>query len=120
VQFGIESVGLGELILQDNDSARRVEASSAVNQFTGPRRDPELIARVAAVSALGALRREQFRLIEASQESRGGSEYLRGATHAVRGVIVIIELSVQITIGRTVLRLYNNTFRGAGKRRAYG
>ncbi len=92
--------------------ARRIQGGSAVDQFTGPRRDPQLIAGVATVSALGTLRYEQFRLVEDSQETRGGSQNLGGTTHAVSGVVLVIKLIVRVTVGRAALSLYHNTFRG--------
>ena len=56
VKFGVDCVGVCELIFEDDDAARRFECGAAVDQFTGPGRDPQLIAGVAAVSAFGALR----------------------------------------------------------------
>ena len=58
MKFGVDGVGLSELIFKDDDAARRIEGGAVVNQFTSTRRDPQLIAGVAAVSALGALRCE--------------------------------------------------------------
>ena len=58
MKFGVDGVGLSELIFKDDDAARRIEGGTAVDQFTSPRSDPQLIAGVAAVSALGALRCE--------------------------------------------------------------
>ena len=99
MKFGVDGVGLSELIFKDDDAARRVERGAAVDEFTNPRRDPQLIAGVAAVSALGALRCQKFRLVEASQEPWGGSQDLCGATHAVGGVVLVIELVVRVTVG---------------------
>lgn len=56
VQLGVDGVGLSELIFKDDDAARRIERCTAVDQFPSPRSDPQLIAGIAAVSALGALR----------------------------------------------------------------
>ncbi len=58
MKFGINGVGISELIFEDDDAARRIEGGAVIDQFTSPRRDPQLIAGVAAVSALGALRGE--------------------------------------------------------------
>src|SRR4051794_33874920 len=66
VKFDVDGVGFCELIFEDDDAARRVECGAAIDQFTGPGRDSQLIAGVAAVSALRAFRCEEFRLIEAS------------------------------------------------------
>ena len=58
VKFSVDGVGRSELIFKDDDAARRIERGTTVDQFTSPRSDPQLISRVAAVSALGALRCE--------------------------------------------------------------
>jgi hypothetical protein len=58
LEFGVDGLGLGELIFKDDDSARRIEGGTTVDQFTSPRGDPQLIAGVAAVAALRALRCE--------------------------------------------------------------
>jgi hypothetical protein len=58
VKFGVGCVGLSELIFKDNDAAGRIERGAVIDQFTSPRRDPQLIAGVAAVAAFGALRCE--------------------------------------------------------------
>ncbi|MDT5142135.1 MAG: hypothetical protein QOD02_2710, partial [Mycobacterium sp.] len=58
VEFSVDGVGFSELIFKDDDAARRIEGRTAVDQFTSPGRDPQLIAGVAAVSAFGALRCE--------------------------------------------------------------
>jgi hypothetical protein len=56
LEFGVDGLSLGELIFEDDDSARRLEGGTAVDQFTSPRRDPQLIAGIAAMAALRALR----------------------------------------------------------------
>jgi hypothetical protein len=58
VKFGVDGVGLSELIFKDDDAARRIEGGAVVDQFTSPCCDPQLISGVAAVSAVGALRGE--------------------------------------------------------------
>ena len=58
LEFGVDGVGLSQLIFKDDDATRRVEGGAAIDQFTSPRGDPQLIAGVAAVAALRALRRE--------------------------------------------------------------
>jgi hypothetical protein len=112
LEFGVDGLGLGELIFKDDDSARRIEGGTTVDQFTSPRGDPQLIAGIAAMTAVRALRCEQFRLIEASQEPRGGSQNSGGTAHAVGGVVLVVELIVWVTVGRIVIRLYHNAFRG--------
>lgn len=115
MKFGVYCLGLSELIFQDDDAARRLQRGAVIDQFTSPRRDPQLIAGVAAVSALGALWGEEFRLVEASQERCGGSQNLGGATHAIGGVVLVIELVVRFNLGGTVLVLYHNTFETPGR-----
>ena len=66
VEFGVDGLGLSELIFKDDDAARRIEGGTAVDQFTSPGGDPQLIAGIAPVSALGALGYEKFGLVEAS------------------------------------------------------
>ena len=66
VKFGVDGVGFGELIFEDDDAARGVECGAVVDEFAGSGRDPQLVTGVAAVSALRALRCEQFRLVEAA------------------------------------------------------
>lgn len=56
LEFGVDGLSLGELIFKDDDSARRIKGGTAVNQFTSPRGDPQLIAGIAAMAALRALR----------------------------------------------------------------
>lgn len=56
VELGVDGVGFGELVFKDDDAACRIKCGTALNQFTDSCRDPQLITRVAAVSALGALR----------------------------------------------------------------
>ena len=97
----------------------RHAASRAVPRSTSSRALAairQLIAGVATVSALGTLRYEQFRLVEASQETRGGSQNLGGTTHAVSGIVLVIKLIVRVTVGRAALSLYHNTFRGTRER----
>jgi hypothetical protein len=113
VQFGVDGVGFGELVFEDDDAARCVECGAVIDEFAGPGSDAQLVAGVAAVSALGPLGGEEFRFVEAAQESWGGSQDLSGATHAVGGVVLVIDLVVRVTVGRTVIRLCHNTFQNA-------
>jgi len=95
VQLRIDGPGLGELIFENDDAARGIYCGTTIDQFAGSGRDSQLVTGVAAVSSLGALRDEQFRLVEASEESRSGAKNLRGATHRVRGIIFVIEFVVR-------------------------
>ncbi len=55
MKFGVDGVRLSELVFKDDDAARRIKGGAAVDQFTSPCRDPQLVAGVATVSALGTL-----------------------------------------------------------------
>jgi hypothetical protein len=55
LEFGVDGVGLSELVFKDDDAACRFERGATIDQFTSPRGDPQLIAGVAAVAALRAL-----------------------------------------------------------------
>ena len=47
------------------------------------------------MSTFRTLRGEEFRFVEASQESGSGSDQLSRPTHRVRGVVVVIEVSAR-------------------------
>jgi hypothetical protein len=66
VKFGVDGAGFGELVFEDDDAARGIECGAVVDEFAGSGRDPQLIARVAAVPAVGSLGGEQLRLVEAA------------------------------------------------------
>jgi hypothetical protein len=52
-------------------------------------------------------------LIEATQERWGGAQHLGGATHAVSGVVLVVELVIRvIAVGRAFICFDYNTFRG--------
>ena len=55
MKFGVDGAGLSELIFKDDDATRRVQSGTVIDEFSGPGRDPQLIAGVAAMSPLGAL-----------------------------------------------------------------
>ncbi|MBF6168724.1 hypothetical protein IU486_28880 [Streptomyces gardneri] len=55
-ELGVEFQGFGELVLQDDDPARRLQGCAGVNQRAGAGGDTQLVAGVAAVPSLGALR----------------------------------------------------------------
>ena len=110
MKFGVDGLGFCELVLEDDDAARGIECGAVVDEFAGSGRDPQLIAGVAAVPALGALRCEQFRLVEATQKSWGGSQDLGGVPHAVCGKVLVIDLVIRVTVGRSVIRLFHNAF----------
>ena len=52
LQFGVDGLGLGELILENDDATCGIQSGAAVHQLTGPRGDPELISGVPPVPAL--------------------------------------------------------------------
>ena len=62
-----------------------------VDQFAGAGGDAQLVAGVAAVTALGAQRGDQPGLADGPQEAGRGADHLRGAAHRVGGVVVVVE-----------------------------
>ena len=65
----VESQGFLELVLQDDDPAGSLDRGALVDQLAGARGDTQLVARVAAVAALGAQRGDQARLAQSAQEA---------------------------------------------------
>ncbi len=58
------------------------------------------MAGVAAVATGGTLRLDQPVLVEAAQESLGGTQHVRGPAHGVAGVVLIVELVAVEPVGR--------------------
>jgi hypothetical protein len=48
--FGVDALGLFELVFEDDDAAGGLDRGSLVDQFPGAGRDAELVAGVAAVA----------------------------------------------------------------------
>lgn len=57
--LGVDALGFLKLVFEDDDPACRLDRGAAVDEFTRTGRDTQLIARVAAVSTLGAQWRDQ-------------------------------------------------------------
>ncbi len=83
--------GFLELVFEDDDAAGGLEGGALVDEFPGAGGQAQLVAGVAAVSAGGALRGDQFRFVEAAQEALGGAEHLGGPAHGVGGVVLVVE-----------------------------
>lgn len=91
-EFGVNAVGFGELVLENDDAAGRVERGALVDQLAGAGRDPQLVSGVAAVPAFGSHWGDQLRGIEAAKKSLGHVEKLGGASHAVCREILVVEV----------------------------
>jgi hypothetical protein len=109
VQLGVVGLSVGELVLENDDAARRFERCAAIHQFADPCRDPQLLAGVTAVPTLRTLRCNQFRLIEASQKSCRRTENPRGTAHAVSRVTFVVEPLVGSSLGQ-ILRFATSPF----------
>lgn len=94
-KFGVDTSGFGELVYEDDDAARRLQGGTAGDEFMGAGGDTELVAGVAAVSAVGALRGEEFRGVETAQECLSDAEDVGGLAHAVGGVVFVVEFAGQ-------------------------
>jgi len=99
-ELGVDTLGFGELVFQDDDAAGGLQRVALVDQFTGAAGQPQLVAGVAAVAAGRALRLDQPGLAQAPQEPLRGAEYLGGPAHGVGGIVVIVELSGPGRLGR--------------------
>src|SRR5688500_8950763 len=84
------------LVFQDDDPAGGFQSGAAVDHFPGPRRQTQLVAGVTAMPAGGPERGDQFRLVEAAQKVRRGAGDLRGATHRVGGIVLIVEHVIRL------------------------
>ena len=51
VDLGVESLGFGELVFEDDDAAGGVQGCALVEEFAGAGGQAELVAGVAAVAA---------------------------------------------------------------------
>jgi hypothetical protein len=100
-KFGVDTARFGELIFEDDDPARRLQGGAAGDEFVGASGETELVAGVAAVSAVGALRGEEFRGVETTQERLPHTENVGGLAHAVRRVVFVVKSAGQ-SIDRAV------------------
>ena len=94
-KFGVDTSGFGELVFEDDDAARGLQRGTTGDEFVGAGGDTELVAGVAAVSALGALGGEEFRGVETAQERLPDAEDVGGLAHAVCRVIFVVEFAGQ-------------------------
>ncbi|OQM77807.1 hypothetical protein B0E55_06300 [Rhodococcus sp. 66b] len=99
LEFGVDAARFGELVFEDDDPARGLEWGAGGDEFVCAGGDAQLIARVAAVPTRGALWGEQFRGIEAAQESLPYAEEFGGVAHAVGGIVFVVELAGQVAGG---------------------
>ena len=99
LKLGVDAAGFGELVFEDDDSARGLERGAGGDEFVGAGGDAQLVARVAAVPTGGALRGEEFRGIEAAQEGLSYAEEFGGVAHAVGGIVFVVESAGQVTGG---------------------
>ena len=100
-KFGVDTARFGELIFENDDPARRLQRGTGGDEFVGASGDAQLVAGVAAVPAVGALRGKEFRGVETTQERLPHTENVGGLAHAVRRVVFVVEFSGQ-SIDRTV------------------
>jgi hypothetical protein len=82
-----------EFVLDGGHPAGGRDGHAFIDQLTDPGRQLQLVARVAAVPAAGAVWRDQSGLAKVAQEVWGDAEHLGRCAHAVRRVVNIIELS---------------------------
>src|SRR5687768_1508851 len=61
---GVDFEGFGEVVFEDDDAAGGFDPGALVGDFTNPGGQAQLVAAVAAVSALGAGRLEQAGLLD--------------------------------------------------------
>ena len=111
MQRCVNGVGLGELVLKDDDAAGGFQRGALIEELTGSGRDPQLISGVPAVSAFGALRSQELCLVKAPEKRRRGAQDPRGAAHAVGRIVFVVELVVRIPFRGTVIFFYDNAFR---------
>ena len=91
LKLGVDATGFGELVFEDDDAASRVERRAVGYEFVRAGCDAQLVAGVAAMSALRALWGKQFRGIEATKESLPDTEDLGRMSHAVRRIVLVVE-----------------------------
>jgi hypothetical protein len=70
-ELGVDALGFGELVFQDDDAAGGLQRVALVDQLAGAGGEAQLVAGVAAVPAGRALRLDQPGFAQAPQESLG-------------------------------------------------
>src|SRR5436190_11519294 len=88
--FGVNALGLFKLVFEDDDAAGGLDGDPVVDKFPGAGRDPQLVAGVATVTALGAERGDQAGFADGAEEALGGAEQLGGPAHRVCGIVVVV------------------------------
>jgi len=96
VVFGVDALCFFKLVFEDDDAAGGLDRSALVDEFTRAGCDPQLVAGVAAVAALGAERGDQAGFAKGAEEARGGAEHLGGPAHRVGGIVVVIEAAERV------------------------
>ena len=95
LEFGVDAPGFGELIFEDDDPARRLQGGTGGDEFVGAGGDAQLVAGGAAMPAAGALRGEEFRGVETTQERLPHTEDVGGLAHAVSGIVFVVKFAGQ-------------------------
>src|SRR6185312_6680371 len=83
--------GFLELVFENDDPAGGLQGGALIDHLPRPGGQAQLVAGVAAVPAAGAVRVDQFRLVQATQEVLRGAEHLRGLADGVGRVVLIAE-----------------------------
>ncbi|WP_455710521.1 hypothetical protein [Rhodococcus globerulus] len=109
LEFGVDTAGFGELIFENDDAARRLQRGAAGDEFVGAGGDTELVAGVAAVPAVGALRGEEFRGVETTQECLSDAEDVGGRAQLGSLITPLGSSSIRrrpgVLGGRSLLRI---------------
>lgn len=92
VQFGVELAGFVELILKNDDAARGLEAGALVDQFPHVSGETKLVARIASVLAGRALRRQELRFIQSTQNPGVVPSNSAAPVHRVGGMVFVVEV----------------------------
>ena len=102
IRLQLHDPGAGDLepVLQTHDAGSGIQRHALIEQLAHPARDLQLPTRIAAVPAVGALRRHDPRNIQAAEERRLHPQQLRSLPHRESRVVTVIEL-VQPTGSRT-------------------
>lgn len=90
-QVGDRALGLGQFVLKKDDPRRRGHRQARVHQCPGTGGEIQLMTGVPPVSTCRALWHKQTGVTEATQEIRGDIENLGRGTHAVRGVMDVVD-----------------------------
>ena len=92
VQFGVNAVSLGVLVLENDDLTRRVERGLLIEQLAGSGGGPQLVPGVPPEPATRAHRGDQLRGIETAEERLRDAENLGGVAHALRRKVLVVDV----------------------------